>query len=46
MTSQDTCRCEKKSCGCTQAEACRCGQRCECETRCTCENGCSCGAAK
>ncbi len=46
MSSEETCRCEKKSCGCTMAEPCQCGQRCECETTCTCENGCSCGAAK
>ena len=31
MTSLTDCRCEKKSCGCTTAEACRCGARCACE---------------
>lgn len=46
MTFLTDCRGEKKSCGCTTAEACRCGARCACETSCSCGNGCACTSAK
>ena len=46
MTTQSECRCNKKSCGCTQAETCTCGKICACKTTCGCGGNCACGAAK
>jgi len=47
-TNQESCRCDKSSCGCDGAkvERCACGPVCDCDPKCRCEGGCDCARSK
>ena len=47
-SNQESCQCEKASCGCngSKVEPCACGEPCACNPGCRCAGGCACAETK